>query len=47
MKIVAWRRFCSGKVKQWAVLDTNGSLLFKSEHKGSCLRIIKLLEDAR
>jgi len=47
MQLVVWRRFCSGRVKQWAVLDTTGKVLFKSEHKGSCVTVMRLLKEGK
>jgi len=43
MQLVVWRRYCSGRVKQWAVLDESGKVLFKSDHKASCRAVIALL----
>jgi hypothetical protein len=42
MELVVWRRYCTGRVKQWAVLK-DGKPLFKSEHKGSCITVMQLL----
>jgi len=47
MKLVVWRRFCSGRVKQWAVLDKADVVLFKSEHKGSCVTVMRLLKEGK
>ena len=42
MSIIILPRFCSGRVRHWAVVE-NGTVLFKSDHKASVLRVLNLL----
>ena len=42
LKLVILSRFCNGRVRHWAVMQ-DGKLLFKSDHKASCVRVLALL----
>jgi hypothetical protein len=42
LKLVVLSRYCTGRVRHWAVMQ-NDVVLFKSDHKASCLRVLALL----
>jgi hypothetical protein len=45
MELVVHSRFCSGRVRHWAVVyRVSGFVIFKSDHKASCLRVLSMLE---
>lgn len=47
MELIVWRRYCTGRVKQWAVVDATGKVLFKSDHKASCETVLRLLKGGK